>query len=860
MQVNAATISHLEAFTKYARFIGDKFGIEVRFDGTKAQTDGKVIYLPSLAGLSEDEIDFLYCVLLHEVGHIRYSLFSPESAKDIKSQAHFHICNALEDARIENLLMKDFDGAHDIFIKLYNHYTSDDQFMHRVFGIKNKDASLWDAIGIYSHDYLIHLNQKNTIAQMLGNKTAKQVAEFVQETKLDKLLETHPLKTWDDVVELGTKIYKLFFKETKDKSEKVDITPLMKAMEETAGEGLNKLQEITDKMNDQIKSLQEKAKELEDKIRSRKAENAEDIQKLEEDLKKLKTDEEHMEELLDIKSTTQKTQDKLSKYQQNKEDFTRKQQAYADKQKTLEEQLQQNQAPEGQEPSKKQQDLEKKLATVKERIAKLNEKQQQEDQKITKQQQMQTEASQQQQKFAPEAQQLTPEQLSAGLEQIEKQIDDLEAKLDKLRGEGKDEEKLRDTRQQINQIKEQSSRQLISQLQDMQEVLNQAGLPIQVIPQFEKNEAWPEGDGVQQDFDQQATQESGQMVNNGCGFGLQSPRDIVTYIDQVKEDVVNFDLAEHFYESNHESKLETFNEVDSQINYTKMQADGKTFKSKRKHIPLSTSLDKLTVKNFSDGKEIAQIKNQLGSTITQVRNLFRNRLKFDKRDFFHGNQEEGRLDSRSLWKLATKTDELYYEVNRPKFVNKVSASIVVDISGSMDKEYTDHGNKLRELALILSEGLKEVHIQHEILGYHAPVSHELRNLGASPAYNRNSNILEHVVYKTFTDRNNLGVQNLELQCSDNSDGESIRFAAQRLIKSRSKRKVMFIISDGKPFLSDANAELLDQDLRTTLEWCQSQKIEVFALGFNEQGKEFFGNRFGMIRDYQDLLKYIKEKL
>lgn len=891
MRVSTATISHLEDFNRYAKFISDKFGIEVRFDTLKAQTDGKVIYLPSLAGMSSEEVEFLYCVLLHEVGHIRYTNFAPEAYKTIKSQSHFHICNALEDARIENSLMKDFDGAHDIFLKLYNEYAANDDFMHRVFGIKGNEVSVWHAIGIYAHDYFVDLDKKNTLKDLVGEKIAKQVAKFVSDHKIDQLFAKSDLKTWEDVLKLGTKLYDLYFDEKKDKSDKLDISPMIKALEDVAQKQMADLQDRANKMQEDLSSLQEQTKKIEEKLREKRSANSGEIEDLQKELKKLKDQASKIEDLMDARQIQQTTQERIQKYENTKNELQNKQQNYESKKAELEKEIQElkdkiaqqaqtepkvdeNGQPVPEEPKtpgqirkenaeqKKLQDLEKKLQTQEDRLKSVGQRLTEQDNKINTQTGKQNEAQTQAEKTPEELSKLSNEELGKLEEQTYKRMSEVQDRLNKI-GDltHGDQMKLWELKDKMNQIKAQANRDITDQLSKMQDTLSKSGLPINVVPQFETNDAWPEGDEVQQEFDQEASEETGQMVANGCGFGLSNPRDIITYIDQVKNDVVDFNLGEHFHEQNHESKLESFNEEDtSKIKYTEDQKDTKTFKNNRRHTPLSTALDKVVTKNSSDGKEIAQIKSQLSSTITQVRNLFRNRLKFDKRDNFQGNQEEGKLDSRNLWKLATKTDDLYYEVNRPKFVNKVSATILVDISGSMDKTDTAHGEKLRELALILSEGLKEVHIQHEVIGYHAPVNHELRAMGASPLYNRNSNILEHIVYKNFNDRQNLGIQNLEVQCSDNSDGESIRFAGQRLVKSRSKRKVLFVISDSKPFLSDANVELLDQDLRNSLEWCKGNKIEVFALGFNKQGKEFFGDRYGHLKDYTDLLKYIKEKL
>lgn len=884
MLVSQQTISQLEAFNKYAKFISDHFGVNVILDGTKACTDGKTIYLPSLATMNKDEIEFLYCVLLHEVGHVRHSLFTPESFAPIKTKGHFYICNALEDARIENKLMAEFDGAHKIFHSLYNEFASDENFMHRIFGIKNENMTLWDAIGVYCHDYYVELSSKKPLDEIMPPKLAKQLEKFVFDHDLEKLLSKTPLNSWDDVLKLGTKIYNLYFSIYNDRSEKVSITPLVKTMESVKDQDIVEMENMVETLTKKMQDIHTQMKPIQERIAKKREERKEKVDELYNQQEQLENVLDKLETVHDNQKILTSKEEKITKLENQIQEMVNRLNDYENKKealkKNIEEQTKkelakldkslQAEAVEGEVPqpaqltkdlmSQKLQDMHDKLSRLEERINNTQDKIKEKTPKIDENKKITEEAKQELEKVNPELKTLSQEELDKLISSHDQERRKVNDELRKLTSAGEDEEKLRALRNELNKTKEQVAQQMTSLLEDMQQKLDEAGIPVNLIPKFEENPAWEEADEVQQAFDQEASNQSGDLVTNGCGFGLQSPRDIITYIDKVKNDVASFDIGEHFYESNHESKLESFNEETSQLTNTRDVKDGKISKSIRKHIPLSVMFDKVVTKTHSDGKEIYEIRVRLAPVISQIKNIFRNHLKFTKKDHFKGNQEEGKLDSRNLWKLATKTDDLYYEVNKPKFVNKVSAAIALDVSGSMDKGFTEHGERLKELAYLLSEGLKEVHIQHEILGYHAPVNHELRALGASPLYNRNSNNLETVVYKNFTDRSNLGIQNINIECSDNSDGESIKLVAKRLLKSRSKRKVLFVITDGKPFLSDADVEILDQDLKNTIEWCKFNKIELFAFGFNEQGREFYGDRFCFISNYNDLIKFIKEKL
>lgn len=879
MLIDKNTLNQLENFNKYAKFISDQFGVTVVFDGVKACTDGKTIYLPSLKSMNKDEVDFLYGVLLHEVGHIRHSIFTPESFAKIKTQAHFHIANSLEDARIENLLMKEFGGAHDIFAELYGRFSSDEKFMKRVFNISKKQMSLWDAVGIYCHDYYINLQNKKPIEQIVTKKITSQLIEFVEETNLNKLLDSYELKNWDEVVELSNKIYNLFFKNEKDLSLKLDIQSMVNTKDSITNDKIPQLEkeisEIVKRINElqkQMKPIQEKVNSQKTQIKSTLEQITKEKEQVDEKISKIETFTESKEDLEYNSEKISKLDEKINQLQAKKDEFLKNK---ADIENQIKEQLEKElskkykdkETEENSEKNLSPEEYSKKLQGLINKLKNLEEKQKKADEKIAKEQPKKeeklkeaNEAKQTLDKLAPEFSSLTQEQLEQMYNENNGKWRELNSKLNELKAKTPEEQQLSNLRNEIKQLKQELMNITKENLKEMKDSLEKSSIPVDVLPKFEENEAWKESDVVQKSFDEKASQLSDDIVNNGCGLGLTSVRDVITYIENVKNDIVDFNVAEHFHETYHESKLNSLNDIDSLFNNTKDYENSDVVEKVKKHIPISVKFDKVITKNNSDGKDIASMKNKLSVDIKKIKQLFRNHLKFDKKDHYKGNQEEGKIDSRNLWKLATKTDDLYYEVNQPKPVNKVTASIAIDISGSMDKSNTDYGNKLKELTLLLSEGLNEVHIKHEIAGYHAPVNHELRSLGASPLYNRNSNNLETVVFKGFNDKKNNGIANLNLECSDNSDGESLKVIAKRLLQNRSKRKVLFVLTDGKPFLSDADIGVLDNDLKQAILWCKNNKIEVFAFGFNEQGKEFYGDRFCLVKEYQDVMNFIKSKM
>jgi len=162
------------------------------------------------------------------------------------------------------------------------------------------------------------------------------------------------------------------------------------------------------------------------------------------------------------------------------------------------------------------------------------------------------------------------------------------------------------------------------------------------------------------------------------------------------------------------------------------------------------------------------------------------------------------------------------------------------------------------LVLGLSQALDEVHIKHEILGYHAPVCQEMREMQSSVIYTRRSNNLETIVYKEASQRDNSGIMKIEPQMSDNSDGESLRIALKRLKAIRAKSHMVFIISDGKPFLCDTDMSVLDEDFRGALRQAVKDRVQVFGVGFFEQLQLFLGNRFCNASDFNNVLKFFEK--
>lgn len=94
---------------KVARILSSSFGVKVQFEGTQAYTDGKVINLPNLPSDDPSYMLDLNGYLDHETSHVIFTEF--DWVKKVKNDFHKNLLNALEDTRIERLMVEKYPGT-----------------------------------------------------------------------------------------------------------------------------------------------------------------------------------------------------------------------------------------------------------------------------------------------------------------------------------------------------------------------------------------------------------------------------------------------------------------------------------------------------------------------------------------------------------------------------------------------------------------------------------------------------------------------------------------------------------------------------------------------------------------------------
>ncbi|AOJ27362.1 cobaltochelatase CobT-related protein [Burkholderia seminalis] len=262
-------------------------------------------------------------------------------------------------------------------------------------------------------------------------------------------------------------------------------------------------------------------------------------------------------------------------------------------------------------------------------------------------------------------------------------------------------------------------------------------------------------------------------------------------------------------------------------------------------VPLTTAFD--TVADFTGRGEPARWHRLLGAARAQTGALKRQlerALKVDEHTRWKREQERGDLDRAALARVATSPGyRTPFRVRRATPGRDAAVSLLIDCSGSMA------GSKI-ELATLCAAALCDALIQLgfacEVLGYSSAEDTAMRTHyqrwidgGHSTfGYNRFVERLDLRVYKRFDSDNPSGIACLE--CGhENPDGEALSWAAERLLSTRARRRILMVLSDGSPATGDGHPAILRTDLHARVDALRARRVELIGIGILDDAVESF---------------------
>jgi len=283
--------------------------------------------------------------------------------------------------------------------------------------------------------------------------------------------------------------------------------------------------------------------------------------------------------------------------------------------------------------------------------------------------------------------------------------------------------------------------------------------------------------------------------------------------------------------------------------------------SDAKHIPLTTRFDQIhDVSGGGDPVRYNVLRNKVKGIMSPIRREMERVLKVKENARWRMDRERGHINNRSLSQLVASPGfrTPFKEFQKTETTN-VAIQLLVDLSGSMA------GSKLqtaKEAATAMAEVLRSLDIPFEVTGFHSEGDYDMqkvaREVGDISRFNRTHERLDHWVYKSFGDSRMDGITRME-SGGNNTDGESVRWAAARLAEQKQKRKIMIVFSDGMP-ACHGNMSMLNGDLVRAVKEIDRSGIEVVGVGIEHNGvSRFYPNNIA-INNVEDLTGGVLRKL
>ncbi|MCK4375331.1 MAG: hypothetical protein KAX19_08380, partial [Candidatus Brocadiae bacterium] len=212
-----------------------------------------------------------------------------------------------------------------------------------------------------------------------------------------------------------------------------------------------------------------------------------------------------------------------------------------------------------------------------------------------------------------------------------------------------------------------------------------------------------------------------------------------------------------------------------------------------------------------------------------------------KQTLWLGDQTRGKLDPRSLHRLATGASGRIFRKRVVSDGGKTACTLLLDISSSMSGPSIQ---LCRQLGLVFADALNVLGFPTEIIGF-STMDSDLR-----PKVSRESGIPEeelakrfarfiplyHAVFKAFDEPwrkvaarfGSMSTQSLTPL------GESLLFAGKRLAQRPESRKVLFCLTDGKPVVGAWDEDVTLEHACEAVKKLSRAGIEPVGIGIMEQ--------------------------
>lgn len=259
-----------------------------------------------------------------------------------------------------------------------------------------------------------------------------------------------------------------------------------------------------------------------------------------------------------------------------------------------------------------------------------------------------------------------------------------------------------------------------------------------------------------------------------------------------------------------------------------------------------SNIDRCTVNFINE-----HIKNAGG-----MANKLRTKLQILSRSRTKYGTKSGKLHANALHRICIPDGGEYSERIFKRKENAldldVAVTVLMDMSGSMSGDKYEHAALATTL---LNESLGTVlRVPLELLGFTESIGHVG---GKRSGYDWSGFKTHMVVLKNFNNPmprqqlvNALGA--CEKILCENTDGEAILFAHDRLLRQRAKRKVLFVLSDGAPCGGRSKGSI-STFTRHVIEHIQQRSpVEVYGIGLLDDSVTHYYKESAVINNVNEI--------
>jgi Mg-chelatase subunit ChlD len=271
-----------------------------------------------------------------------------------------------------------------------------------------------------------------------------------------------------------------------------------------------------------------------------------------------------------------------------------------------------------------------------------------------------------------------------------------------------------------------------------------------------------------------------------------------------------------------------------------------------------------------------KIEEQTAAMTGQLSNQFRRLFAAQEQILNVGGMRSGRLQASALHRLALNDDRVFYRREEHTSTD-TAVSLVIDCSGSMNDEYKI--DLALTSAYAFSNTLERVGIKHEVLGFttrddnwmtmevYERLRENMTALGRGFSRHDAVQMLEFKTYDEQLRRARLRFAAMRTEFGytrpfrtvSNIDGESILYAAERLIRRPERRKVMVVFSDGMPAGAGDGAHL-ERHLKQVVGEINQAGIETLGIGIKTDSVRAFYPKNVVLHRAEDLPQTVMREI